>query len=177
VDGFESAARGGEDGSEEEGGPGHEPDEAEAPEEPEWGGVIVVRDAEVEIAEEVLVHEIEPEPAVYVAVGWEGDLPVVVHELERSRMALGRVGEPREDVPGCGDGEEDEEGCAEVELAEAPDRYTEAAAHEEIESGDGYGKDDADEAFGEDVEGGGGGEAVAADAEAGGDGGVRGRAA
>ena len=33
-------------------------------------------DAEVEVAEEVLVDEVEPEPAVDVAVGGEGDLPV-----------------------------------------------------------------------------------------------------
>ncbi len=37
---------------------------------------LVARDSEVEIAEEMLVDEIEPEPAVDVAVGGEGDLPM-----------------------------------------------------------------------------------------------------
>ena len=40
-----------------------------------------------------------------------------------------------------------------------------ASGEEEVEEDDGDGEDDADEAFGEDVEGAGGGEAVAADAE------------
>ena len=71
----------GSDGLEEEGRPGHEPDEAEAPEEPEGDGVVVVGDAEVEVAEEMLVHEVEPEPAVDVAVGGEGDVPVAVNEV------------------------------------------------------------------------------------------------
>ncbi len=56
-------------GAEEVGAPGHEPDEEESPEEIEGDGVVVARDAEVEVAEEVLVDEVEPEPAVDVAVG------------------------------------------------------------------------------------------------------------
>ncbi len=64
-------------------------------------------DAEVEVAEEVLVHEVEPEPAVDVAVGGKGDLPVAVCEVEGCGMALRGVGEAGEDVPGGGDGEED----------------------------------------------------------------------
>ena len=96
-------------GLEEEGGPGHEPDEAEAPEEPEGGGVVVVGDAEVEVAEEVLVHEVEPEPAVDVAVGGEGDEPVAVkRRWKGGGVALRGVGEAGEDVPGGGDREEDE---------------------------------------------------------------------
>ena len=58
-------------GSGEEGGPGHEPDEDEAEEEPEGDGVVVTRDAEVEVAENLLVDEVEPGPAVDVAVGGE----------------------------------------------------------------------------------------------------------
>ena len=76
--GVAEEGRGPGGGFEDEGGPGHEPDEAEAPEEPEGAGVVVVGDAEVEVAEEVLVHEVEPEPAVDVAVGGKGDLPVAV---------------------------------------------------------------------------------------------------
>ena len=92
---------------EEIGAPGHEPDEEESPEEEEGDGVVVAGDAEVEVAEEMLVDEVEPEPAVDVAVGGEGDLPVVVGEGEVAGMALGGVGEGDEDVPGGGDDEED----------------------------------------------------------------------
>ncbi len=53
-----------------------------------------------------------------------------------------------------------------MELAEAGDGGGQAAGDEEVEKDDDDGKDDADEAFGEDVEGAGGGEAVAADTEA-----------
>jgi hypothetical protein len=67
-----------------------------------------VGDAEVDVAEEVLVHEVEPEPAVDVAVGGEGNLPVTVQEAEGSGMALRGVGEAGEDVPGGRDEEEDE---------------------------------------------------------------------
>ncbi len=45
-----------------------------------------------------------------------------------------------------------------MELAEAAERAAEAAGEEEVEQDDGDGEDDADEAFGEDVEGAGGGE-------------------
>ena len=81
-------------------------------------------------------------------------------------MALRGVGEAGEDVPGGGDREEDERRGEGVELAEAGDGGGQAAGEQEVEEDDGDGKDDADEAFGEDVEGAGGGEAVAADAEA-----------
>ena len=145
---------------EQERGPGHEPDEAEAPEEPEGGGVVVVGDAEVEVAEEVLVHEVEPEPAANVAVGGEGDLPVVVDEVEGGGVALGGVGEAGEDVPGGGDGQEEEDGGGEVELAEAEEGVLEASGEEEVDEGDGHGEDEADEALGEDVEGAGDGEAA-----------------
>ena len=88
---------------EEIGAPGHEPDEEESPEEIEGDGVVVAGDAEVEVAEEVLVDEVEPEPAVDVAVGGERDGPVAVGEGEVAGMALGGVGEGDEDVPGGGD--------------------------------------------------------------------------
>ncbi len=67
-------------------------------------------DAEVEVAEEVLVHEVEPEPAVDVAVGGKGNLPVAIGEGEVAGMALRWVCEGDEDVPRRGDREEDE--CA-----------------------------------------------------------------
>ena len=155
-------------GLEDESGPRHEPDEAEAPEEPERGGVVVVGDAEVEVAEEVLVHEVEPEPAVDVAVGGERDLPVEVDEAERGGSALCGIGEAGEDVPGGGDEEEGFEGGPGVELAETASGALEAAGEEEVEDDDGDGEDYADEALGEDVEGAGGGEEAAVEAEAGG---------
>ncbi len=147
-------------GARKEDRPRHEPDEAETPEEPERGGVVVVWDAEVEVAEQVLVHEVEPEPAADVAVGGEGDDPVAVEEVEGRGMALGGVGEAGEDVPRGGDNEEEQDGSDEMEFAEAGDRAGDTVGHQEIEKGDGYGEDDADEALGEDVEGAGDGEAV-----------------
>ena len=115
------------EGVEEEGAPGHEPDEEESPEEVEGDGVVVAGDAEVEVAEEVLVDEVEPEPAVDVAVGGEGDVPVAVGEGEAAGMALGGVGEGDEDVPGGGDGEEDDGAGEGVELADAGEDCAEAA--------------------------------------------------
>ena len=106
----------------------------------------------------MLVDEVEPEPAVDVAVGWEGDLPVVVQKGDGSGVALGGVGEADEDVPGAGDGEEGKDSGEGVELAEAVERAARATGEEEVEEDDGEGEDDADEALGEDVEGAGGGE-------------------
>ncbi len=146
-------------GAEEEGAPGHEPDEDESPEEEEGDGVVVAGDAEVEVAEEVLVDEVEPEPAVDVAVGWEGDGPVAVREGEVAGMTLGGVGEGDEDVPRGGDEEEDDDAGDGVELADACEDGAEAAAGEgEVGEDDEDGEDDADEALGEDVEGAAGGE-------------------
>ena len=62
----------GGEGVEEVGAPGHQPDEEESPEEAERDGVVVAGDAEVEVAEDLLVDEVEPEPAVDVAVGGQG---------------------------------------------------------------------------------------------------------
>ena len=121
------------DGVEEEGRPGHEPDEAEPPEEPERGGVVVVGNAQVEVAEQVLVHEVEPEPAADVAVGGQRDLPVASDEVEGRGMALGGVGEAGEDVPRGGDGQEDEDRGEGVELAEAGEGSAEASGEEEVE--------------------------------------------
>ena len=93
-------------GVEDVGRPGHYPDEEESPEKIEGDGVVVARDAEVEVAEEMLIDEVEPEPAVDVALGRKWDLPVVL-EGEIAGMALGGVGEGYEDVPGRGYCEKD----------------------------------------------------------------------
>ena len=55
----------------------------------------------------MLVDEVEPEPAVDVAVGGEWDCPVALGEGEVAGMALGGVGDGDEDVPGGGYYEED----------------------------------------------------------------------
>jgi len=107
TDGF--APGDGVEGAEEKGAPGHEPDEDEAPEEKERDGVVVARDTEVEVAEEVLVDEVEPEPAVDVAVGGKRNGPVAVGEGEVAGMALGWVRNGDKDVPGCGDEKEDDD--------------------------------------------------------------------
>ena len=120
-----------------------------------------MRDAEVEIAEEVLIDEIEPEPAVYVVLGGFCNYPVMVGKVQACRMALGWVGEADEDVPGRGNGQEDDGAGDGMELAEAVECGFEAASEEEMEKDDADGEDDADEALGEDVEGAGGGEEVA----------------
>ena len=144
---FQAGMRG--DGVEEVGGPGHEPDEEESPEEIEGDGVVVAGDAEVEVAEELLVDEVEPEPAVDVAVGGEGDVPVAVGEGEVAGMALGGVGEGDEDVPRCGDGEEDDGAGDGVELAEAVEGAAECRGlGARCSKDDCDGEDDADEAFG-----------------------------
>ena len=113
-----------------ESAPGHEPDEEEPPEEGEGDGVVVVGDTEVEVAEEMFVDEVEPEPAVDVAVGGEGDGPVAVREGEVAGMTLRGVREGDEDVPRGGDSEEDESAGDWVELANAGEDGAEVAAGE-----------------------------------------------
>ena len=164
--GLAEGGRGPGSGFEDEGRPGHHPEETETPEEPEWGGVVVVGNAEVEVAEDVLVHEIKPEPAAYVAVVGEWDKPVARYELEGSGMALRGVGEAGENVPRCGDEEKGFERGPGVEFAEAAPGALDAAREQEIDRDDGDGEDDADESLGEYVEGAGGGEASAAEAKA-----------
>ena len=51
----------------------------------------------------MLVDEVEPKPAVDVAVGGDRDGPVTVREGEVAGMTLGGVGECDEDMPGSGD--------------------------------------------------------------------------
>ena len=108
----------------------------EAPVEVAGELVVVARDAAAEEAEDVLVDEVEPEEAV------------AVH-------AAG-VAQAGEDVPGRGDGEE-EEGAGEGFEA-AP--VAEFAGEGEVEDGGGEEEDDGDQALGEDGEGEGGPEEV-----------------
>jgi hypothetical protein len=102
---------------EEKGGPGHDPDEKKSPEEIEGNGVIVSGDAEIEIAEEMLVNKVEPEPAVDVAVSGERDLPVMIGEAEAAGIALGGISTGDENVPGGGHCQEDESAGDGMELA------------------------------------------------------------
>lgn len=153
------------DGGGKEGGPGHEPDEDETEKESERDGVVVAGDAQVEVAEELLVHEVEPGPAVNVAVGGERDLPMAVEEGKRAGVALSWIAKAGEDVPGGGEEEEDCRAWEGVKLADAGSCGTgkdraEASGEKEIQGDDGEGEDDADEALGEEVESAGAGEEV-----------------
>ena len=112
--------------------PGEEPDQVEAPVEVAGELVVVRRDAAAEEAEDVLVDEVEPEEAV------------AVH-------AAG-VAQAGEDVPGGGDGEE-EQGAGEGFEA-AP--VAVFAGEREVDDGGAEEEDEGDEAFGEDGEGEGG---------------------
>ena len=111
-----------------------------------------MRYAQVQVAEHVLVHEVEPVPAVDVAQRGQRDDPVAVDEVEGRGMALGGVGEAGEDVPRSGDDEEGFERFPWVKVADALDGATPAAREDEIDEDDSDGEDDADEALGEDVE-------------------------
>src|SRR5277367_4350977 len=113
----------------------------------------------------MFVDEVEPEPAVDVAVGGVGDGPVTVYEGEVAGMALSGVRDGDEDVPRGFDGEEDEGAGDWVELANAGDDGAKVAASEgQMRDNDEDGEDNADEALGEDVEGAADGEGPAEDA-------------
>src|SRR5581483_5296745 len=134
---------GSDDGGEEEGGPGKEPEDEQEPEDRDGDLPVVVGDAAAEEARDVLVVEIEPGPA---GAGWEADA---------GGHGDGGVAERGEDVPGERDGEEGD-GCGEeLQVAE----LRELAGEGEVEDREGGGEDEADEAFGEDAEGEDGGEA------------------
>ena len=129
----------------EEGGPGHDPEDEQEPEERDGDLAVVVGDAAAEEAGDVLVVEIEPGPA---AGGGEA---------EAGGHRDGWIAERGEDVPGGGDGEEDGGAREEVEFAEE----AELPGEGEVEEDEGDGEDEADEALGEDVEGDDGGEGEA----------------
>ncbi len=133
---------------EEKRGPGQKPDEDEAPEEQEGNGVVVVGNAAADVAGELVVDEVEPGESADVAGGGEV-----------SGMTVGGGGERGGPVPG--DGEDEEEnglrGGADAE------QVPEIAGAGEVEEDDGDGKDESDEALGEDGERGGGGDAEAVD--------------
>jgi len=129
---------------ENEGGPRHHPQEAEAPEEPQGNGVVVVGNAQVEVTQHVLVHEVKPVPATDVAVCGQWDLPVVVDEVEGCRVALRGVGEAGEDVPWDDDEQEGFEGGDRVKFAQSMQTAAEAAGEEQIDGDDRYWEDDAD---------------------------------
>ena len=102
VEGADGVAEGGR----EEGYPGEEPEEEEEPEDGDGDLAVVMGNAVAEEAGDVLVVEIEPGPA---GVGGEA---------KAGGHGDGLIAEGGEDVPGCGDGEEEERRGDEFELAE-----------------------------------------------------------
>ena len=148
------------DGPEGESRPGHQPDEAEAPEEPQRDGVVVARNAEVEVAQKLLVDEVEPGPAVDVALRRQWHREGTMRVSEACGMALRGVRQRDEDVPGRGDGEEDGERRERMELADAGDCGARAARQQQVDQDNSDWEDDADQALGEDAEGAADGEGV-----------------
>ena len=134
-----------EDCGGEEGRPGKEPEGGEQPEEEDGDLAVVVRDAALQEAGDVLVVEIEPGPAC--AGG----------QAEAGGHCDGWIAQRGEDVPGGGDQKEDERGWDEVEF----EKKAELAGEGEIEQDEGDGEDEADDSLGEEVEGGDGGEGEA----------------
>jgi hypothetical protein len=139
---------------------------AQAPEEPQRRGVVVVRHAQVQVAQQVLVHEVEPEPAAHVAVGRQRHLPVTVDEVEGNRVALRGVGEAGEDVPRRGDDEEDCQRRPRMQRAQAGDRAARAASDQQVEQHDADREDDSDQSLGQHVQRAGQREAEAPGADA-----------
>ena len=130
------------DGAGDEGDPGEDPDGGEEPEEGDGNLAVVVGDAAGEKAGDVLVVEIEPGPAA------------VRGQAQAGRQRDGWIAESGEDMPGGGDGQEDQGGGDEVEFREE----TQLARDEEVEEDEAEREDQADEALGEEIEGGDGGE-------------------
>jgi hypothetical protein len=129
----------------EEGRPGKEPESGEEPEEEDRDLSVVVRDAALQEAGDVLVVEIEPGPAC--AGG----------KAEARGEGDGGIAQRGEDVPGGGDEEEEQGGWDEVQLEE----QAELAGESQVEDDEADGEDEADDSLGEEVEGGDGGEGEA----------------
>jgi len=98
----------GEEGGDEQ-APWEEPDEVEEPVRIAGELVVVVGVAQGEEAQEVLVDEVEVEEAVDVAEGG----------VVADGVALVRIGEAAEDVPGGGDGQEEQQAGDGLELPPA----------------------------------------------------------
>ena len=130
------------DGGGEEGCPGKEPEGGEEPEEEDGDLAVVVGDAALQEAGDVLVVEIEPGPACTGG------------QAEAGGHRDGRIAQRGEDVPWGGDEEEEQCGWDEMEL----EKKTELAGEGEVEQDKGDGEDEADDSLGEKVEGGDGGE-------------------
>jgi len=90
-----------------------------------------------------------------------------VDEVESRRVTLCGIGEAGEDVPWGSDEEEGFERREGVKFAQSMQAAAETACEEQVDGDDRYREDDADEAFGEDIEGTGGGEASAEEAKMG----------
>ena len=94
----------------EEEAPGKEPDELAEPEDEPRLLVVVVRVALAEEAQNMLVDEIEVEEAMHMP--WRGNVA--------DGIALIGITQAGEDVPGRGDGEEEQDAGEEPQLAPAP---------------------------------------------------------
>ena len=90
-----------------------------------------------------------------------------VDEVESRRVTLCGIGEAGEDVPWGSDEEEGFERREGVKFAQSMQAAAETACEEQVDGDDHYREDDADEAFGEDIEGAGCGKATAVKAQVG----------
>jgi hypothetical protein len=65
--------------------------------------------SKIQVAQKLLVDEVEPEPVVDVAIGRHRHREVAMRKRESAGMALRRVRQSDEDVPRRGDCEENGE--------------------------------------------------------------------
>ena len=104
-----SLPREGHEGGQEE-APGKDPDEMQQPVSEAGQLVVVVRITQVEEAQVVLVDEVEVKEAVDVAQGG----------VVADGVSLVGIGQAAENVPGRGDGHEDQRADDRLDLAPAP---------------------------------------------------------
>ncbi len=121
-------------------GPRHQPHQAQPPEQRQRHGVVVVRDAQVQVAEQVFVHEVKPRPTADIAVRGQRHLPVspgqhgarVLHEGEGRGMALRGVGQARRQMPRRGDREKHQEGADRMQEAEPVESASKSPRQQQI---------------------------------------------
>lgn len=124
------------DGGDEKGCPGHDPEDAQQPEQRNGDLAIVVRYAMTEKAGDVFVVEIEPSPAA------------VSREPLAGRKGDCGSADGGENVPWRGDPQKDSGGCPEVQ----PREQTKLSRDREVRKHEPDGEDQSDEALGENVE-------------------------
>ncbi len=125
--------------------PRHHPHQAQPPEQHQRYRVIVMRHAQIQIPQNVLVHEVEPEPPPHIAIRRQRHNPVPLHKMKRRRLPLRRIRQSRQHMPRRRNRQEDHQRTPQMQLSQPHQRSLPSTRQQQINDNRRHRKHNADQ--------------------------------